>query len=78
MDEERQTQELILTLRVPETNFNLVSLEIALAELEQRVQRYEERNNQGLVAAYQILHALHTRYITEIGKSEWRKPNVLG
>lgn len=77
MNGQQLPQELTLSFRVPETDFDLVSLEIALGELEQRFQRYEERNNQGLVAAYQILHTLHTRYVTEIGKPEWRKPNVL-
>jgi hypothetical protein len=76
MDDNQPTEELTLTFTVPETDFDGVSLELALIELEERVQRPEERDNIRLRAAYNILHKVHERYIDTLGKPEWHRPHV--
>ena len=55
--------ELILTFRVPETDFDFIAVECAIKALEKELEDYRHRDNHGLMGALRILNVVRQRYL---------------
>lgn len=58
------TDELLLTFKVPNTDFDFPGVEIAIAALERELADYRHRDNTGLNTALSILKIIKQRYVT--------------
>ena len=69
-------EEITLTFQVPETDFDGISLEMALHWITRHLE-LKPADDTGAKAAHQILKQIHDQYMDAIGKPDWKIPAIL-
>ena len=76
-DQDHGGEEMTLTFRVPDTDFDGVAVEIAVHWVLARLrERPSPGNDASGKTAYSVLRTVHARYMQAIGHPDWELPDV--